>query len=98
MTTIADLSAAELTEAYRRGALSPVEVARDVLARIEANAAFNAFLPIDPDAGAGRRRGVGSALARESAARARSTACRQRSRTISGSRASRRGAARAPAM
>ena len=32
----------------RRGALSPVEVARDVLARIEKNAAFNAFLPIDP--------------------------------------------------
>ncbi|HTQ82856.1 MAG TPA: amidase [Pseudolabrys sp.] len=48
MTSIADLSAAELTEAYRRGALSPLEVARDVLARIEAAAAFNAFLPVKP--------------------------------------------------
>ena len=49
MTTIADLSAAELIEAYRRGTLSPVEVARDVLARIEAERRFNAFLPIMPE-------------------------------------------------
>jgi aspartyl-tRNA(Asn)/glutamyl-tRNA(Gln) amidotransferase subunit A len=50
MTTIADLSAAELTQAYRRGTLSPLEVARDVLGRIEASARFNAFLPIDAQA------------------------------------------------
>ncbi|HZT26675.1 MAG TPA: amidase, partial [Pseudolabrys sp.] len=43
---IADLSCAELTALYRRRALSPVEVARDCLARIEANARFNAFMPI----------------------------------------------------
>jgi aspartyl-tRNA(Asn)/glutamyl-tRNA(Gln) amidotransferase subunit A len=49
MTSIADLPAAMLNDAYRRGRLSPLEVARDVLARIEANAAFNAFLPIRPE-------------------------------------------------
>jgi|SRR5579862_357457 len=49
MTAIADLSAAELIEAYRRAALSPVEVARDVLTRIEAAASYNAFLPITPE-------------------------------------------------
>jgi aspartyl-tRNA(Asn)/glutamyl-tRNA(Gln) amidotransferase subunit A len=43
---IADLTCAELTALYRRRALSPVEVARDCLARIEANARFNAFMPI----------------------------------------------------
>ncbi len=50
MTSIADLSAAGLSDAYRRGALSPVEVARDILARIEASAAFNAFRPIGANA------------------------------------------------
>jgi len=49
MPNIADLSAAELIEGYRSHALSPVEVARDVLARIEANVGFNAFLPIKPE-------------------------------------------------
>ena len=49
MASIADLSAVELIDAYRRGALSPLEVARDVLARIEKAAAFNAFLPIRPE-------------------------------------------------
>ena len=34
MSVIADLNCAEMTAAYRRGELSPVEVARDVLARI----------------------------------------------------------------
>jgi aspartyl-tRNA(Asn)/glutamyl-tRNA(Gln) amidotransferase subunit A len=48
MTAIADLSCADLTSAYRRGELSPVEVARDCLARIGAHAAINAFLPIEP--------------------------------------------------
>ncbi len=46
--TIAGLSCAELTALYRRGELSPVEAARDCLARIAANARFNAFMPIDP--------------------------------------------------
>ena len=50
MTAIADLTCADLTAAYRRGELSPVEVARDCLARIDANAAINAFLPIEPAA------------------------------------------------
>jgi len=46
---IADLNCAELTALYRRGELSPVEAARDVFARIAANARFNAFMPIDPE-------------------------------------------------
>lgn len=50
MTTIADLTCTGLTRAYWRGELSPVEVARDVLARIERHAALNAFLPIEPEA------------------------------------------------
>jgi len=49
MTAIADLSAAGLLQAYQKGTLSPLDVARDVLARIEASAAFNAFLPIKPE-------------------------------------------------
>jgi aspartyl-tRNA(Asn)/glutamyl-tRNA(Gln) amidotransferase subunit A len=49
MTAIADLSAAELIDAYRRAALSPAEVARDVLTRVEAAASYNAFLPITPE-------------------------------------------------
>ena len=47
--TIADLTCADLAALYRRGALSPVEAARDVLARIDANAHFNAFMPIKPE-------------------------------------------------
>jgi aspartyl-tRNA(Asn)/glutamyl-tRNA(Gln) amidotransferase subunit A len=50
MSAIAELTCADLTSAYRRGALSPVEVARDCVARIAANAAINAFLPIEPAA------------------------------------------------
>src|SRR6185437_6438992 len=50
MTTIKDLSAADMSQGYRSGALSPVEVARDVLSRVAAAARFNAFLPIDTDA------------------------------------------------
>src|SRR5471032_1137561 len=50
MSAIADMTCAGLTQAFRRGALSPVEVARDILARIERTAALNAFLPIEPDA------------------------------------------------
>jgi aspartyl-tRNA(Asn)/glutamyl-tRNA(Gln) amidotransferase subunit A len=49
MTAIADLSSEALTECYRRGALSPVEVVRDCLARIERASAFNAFMPLKPD-------------------------------------------------
>ena len=57
MTAIADLTCADLTAAYRRGELSPVEVARDCLARIDANAAINAFVVIDSERalGGGRR-------------------------------------------
>jgi aspartyl-tRNA(Asn)/glutamyl-tRNA(Gln) amidotransferase subunit A len=45
----ADLTCAELTAAYRRGALSPVGVTRDCLARIERYAAMNAFVVVDSD-------------------------------------------------
>jgi len=47
--TVADLTSSDLAAFYRRGALSPVEVAHEVLARIEANARFNAFMPIKPE-------------------------------------------------
>jgi aspartyl-tRNA(Asn)/glutamyl-tRNA(Gln) amidotransferase subunit A len=50
MSAIADLTCADLTAAYRRGALSPLDVARDCLARIAVNAAINAFLQIEPAA------------------------------------------------
>ena len=46
MTAIADLTGAELTQLYRRGAVSPVEVARDCLERIGLHAALNAFTVI----------------------------------------------------
>ncbi len=48
--TIADLTCAELTALYHSRKLSPVEATRDVLARVAANARFNAFMPIDEDA------------------------------------------------
>src|SRR5512135_595679 len=47
--SIAKLTCAELAALYRRGGLSPVEAARDVLERIAANAQFNAFMPIVPE-------------------------------------------------
>jgi aspartyl-tRNA(Asn)/glutamyl-tRNA(Gln) amidotransferase subunit A len=50
MTNIADLSSLALTQCYRSGALSPVDMARDALARIERHAALNAFMPIEPEA------------------------------------------------
>jgi aspartyl-tRNA(Asn)/glutamyl-tRNA(Gln) amidotransferase subunit A len=46
--SIAGLTCADLTALYRRGALSPVEAARDCLARIATNARYNAFMPIEP--------------------------------------------------
>jgi aspartyl-tRNA(Asn)/glutamyl-tRNA(Gln) amidotransferase subunit A len=49
MTAIADLTCSDLSLAYRRGELSPVEVVRDCLARIDANAALNAFMPLQPE-------------------------------------------------
>jgi aspartyl-tRNA(Asn)/glutamyl-tRNA(Gln) amidotransferase subunit A len=49
MSAIADLTCADLTSAYRRGELSPVDVARDCLARIEVCAALNAFIAVAPD-------------------------------------------------
>ncbi len=48
MTDIAALNSGDLAGLYGRGALSPVEVARDVLARIDAASAVNAFMPIEP--------------------------------------------------
>jgi len=49
MSTITDLDCAALTSAFARGDLSPVEVVRDVLARIERHAAFNAFVMVDAE-------------------------------------------------
>lgn len=49
MAAIADMDCAALTKAYRDGALSPLEVARDAFARIEAARALNAFMPLDPE-------------------------------------------------
>jgi aspartyl-tRNA(Asn)/glutamyl-tRNA(Gln) amidotransferase subunit A len=48
MTLPVDLTSANLTRLYRRGALSPIEVARDCLACIEAAKALNAFVAIEP--------------------------------------------------
>ncbi len=50
MTSIATMDCAALTLAYRRGELSPVEAVRDVLARIEQSAKFNAFVAVDAEA------------------------------------------------
>ena len=50
MGAISELTCADLTEAYRRGRLSPVDVARDCVARIERQAAINAFVVVDSDA------------------------------------------------
>jgi aspartyl-tRNA(Asn)/glutamyl-tRNA(Gln) amidotransferase subunit A len=49
MGAIADFTCADLKLAYRRGKLSPVEVARDRLDRIDAHAALNAFMPLQPE-------------------------------------------------
>ncbi|MFD0905060.1 amidase [Actinomadura sediminis] len=50
MTDPADLTAAELAGEYRAGALSPVEAAAAVLARIERDdPGINAFCLVDPD-------------------------------------------------
>ena len=49
MAGIAELTCADLTSAYRRGALSPVDVARDSLLRIEGSAALNAFVAVAPE-------------------------------------------------
>ena len=50
MGAISVLTCADLTAAYRRGRLSPVDVARDCFARIERHAAINAFAVLDLDA------------------------------------------------
>jgi aspartyl-tRNA(Asn)/glutamyl-tRNA(Gln) amidotransferase subunit A len=50
MVTISELTCADLTAAYLRGRLSPVDVARDCFARIERHAAINAFVVVDSDA------------------------------------------------
>ncbi len=61
MAEIAHLTSEDLARLYRSRALSPVEVARDVMARIDAARAVNAFMPLQPD--------VTLAAARESEAR-----------------------------
>jgi aspartyl-tRNA(Asn)/glutamyl-tRNA(Gln) amidotransferase subunit A len=51
MTRLADLSATALLAAYRTRSLSPVEVMRDVIARVEvAEPKLNALYAFDPDA------------------------------------------------
>jgi len=47
MTAISDLSCSTMTQAFRHGELSPLEVARDCLDRIERHAVLNAFMPIE---------------------------------------------------
>jgi aspartyl-tRNA(Asn)/glutamyl-tRNA(Gln) amidotransferase subunit A len=49
MSASTEMTCAALTAAYRRGALSPVEVVRDVLARIERTAALESFMPLEPE-------------------------------------------------
>ncbi|MEP7029973.1 MAG: amidase [Pseudolabrys sp.] len=49
MNAITDMSSAALAKAYASGALSPVEVTRDVLARIEKHNVFNAFVVVDQE-------------------------------------------------
>jgi len=44
------MTSAALTDAYRRGALSPVEVVRDTFERIERHKLFNAFVTLDREA------------------------------------------------
>ncbi len=49
MSAIADLDCANMAARFRRRDLSPVEVVRDVLARIEHHAAINAFVAVDAE-------------------------------------------------
>jgi aspartyl-tRNA(Asn)/glutamyl-tRNA(Gln) amidotransferase subunit A len=49
MSAIVDLTCAGLRLAYQRHELSPVEVARDVLERIERHTEINAFVVVEPD-------------------------------------------------
>ena len=58
MAGIAELTSGDLVSLYRRRALSPVEVAADVLARIEANRAVNAFMPLEPERVLAQARGA----------------------------------------
>ena len=64
MTQIKSLTAAELLRLYRRRELSPVEVTRDQLDRIDKfQPAINAFIIVDRDGALERRQGLRSALA-----------------------------------
>lgn len=49
MTAISELTGSELLRLYRGRELSPVEVVKDILTRIEQQRAVNAFLPIEPE-------------------------------------------------
>jgi aspartyl-tRNA(Asn)/glutamyl-tRNA(Gln) amidotransferase subunit A len=50
MTAISELGCSALTQSYRRGELSPVDVTRDCLARIERHQGLNAFVVVDGEA------------------------------------------------
>ena len=79
---IAFATALELVELYRTKALSPVEAAQAMFARLDAlQPVLNAFCVIDRDGALAAARASEAALAGGPAAGARSTACRRRSRT-----------------
>ena len=96
MAAIHERSAAELAAAYSRGELSPVQVARALLERIEAwEPRINAMYRVQRDGALERRappRRAGAAAGRCR----RSTACRSPSRRTSTRAAIRRRSARAP--
>ncbi len=76
MTDLADLSAAALSRAFRAKRLSPVEVTRAVLARIEASEpAINAMYIVSAESALKARRPPSAAGPRASRSPA-STACR----------------------
>ena len=74
--------ATRLAEMIRTKALSPVEVTRAVLDRIERlNPTLNAFCTLLPEQATGRGAGGGGGGHEGRRARRRCTACRTRSRT-----------------
>ena len=84
MNAIADLSCCRSVAGLpARRAIAGRGGAR-LLARIDAHAALNAFMPLEPERGAGGRGGIGSTLAGGRAARSDRRRAGDRSRTISG--------------
>ena len=86
VTEIAFLSASELVDAYRRKTLSPVEVTKTVLARLEPK--INAFVLVARDSALAeaeaseRRWAKGSPLALSTAARAQDQRARHHQRSL----------------